>query len=139
MRLLVVYACSFLVNLILAIVAPFYPIEVERKGAPVWVTGLIFSAMPLVTFVSSPVLGTYLQSIGRRRAFCIGTFCEVRGIQMLSMLLIACSDLLPMRWFAIVGVLARGTAGLGTACIYTASNLYTRFHHRFQRLPHSNE
>lgn len=77
MRLAVVYGSSFLVNLILAIVAPFYPIEAERKGAPVWVTGLIFSAMPLATFVCSPLVGTYLQYLGRRRAFCTGTICEV--------------------------------------------------------------
>ena len=80
MRLVVVYGSSLLVNLILAIVAPFYPIEAERKGAPVWVTGLIFSAMPFTTFVCSPVVGTYLQCFGRRRAFCTGTLCEVTRI-----------------------------------------------------------
>ena len=76
-RVLTIYTASFLTNLILAIVAPFYPIEAERMGIPVWQTGVIFCAMPLSTFVFSPFIGSYLSRIGRRRAFTLGHIFEV--------------------------------------------------------------
>jgi len=48
------------------------------------------------------------------------------------MLLIALSDYLSIRYFSIAGIAARAIAGIGTACILTASNLHTRFHDRFE-------
>lgn len=46
------------------------------------------------------------------------------------MLLIALSDNLSVHYFTIAGVAARAIAGLGTACILTASNAYTRLYYR---------
>jgi hypothetical protein len=46
------------------------------------------------------------------------------------MLLIALSDNFSVHYFTVAGVVARAIAGLGTACILTASNAHTRLHYR---------
>lgn len=78
LRLLTLYATNFLMNLLFAVMAPFYPPEALEKGLDQWQVGLIFSTMPITTFLVSPWIGSHLKVLGRRRTFTVAKLFSVR-------------------------------------------------------------
>ncbi|KAG8225191.1 hypothetical protein J437_LFUL001318 [Ladona fulva] len=52
--------------------APFYPVEAESKGASSSIYGLVFGVFELVAFLSSPIFGKYLNTLGVKFTLNIG-------------------------------------------------------------------
>ncbi len=77
-ELLSLYVSDFLMNLLFAVMAPFYPPEALNRGLSQWQVGLIFCAMPLTTFLVSPFIGNNLKTLGRRRTFTAANVFSVR-------------------------------------------------------------
>jgi len=77
LRLSTLYVTNFLMNLLFAVMAPFYPPEALDKGLDQWQVGLIFSTMPIVTFLVSPWIGNNLKTLGRRRTFTVANLFSV--------------------------------------------------------------
>ncbi|KAH9508354.1 hypothetical protein Btru_050898 [Bulinus truncatus] len=61
-----------------SLLAPFFPQEARLKGLSSTVTGLVFSTFMFVSFVISPVYGSYLSSIGGN--FMVSAGLSVGGI-----------------------------------------------------------
>jgi MFS family permease len=78
LKLLAIYLSSILTSLIYDVIAPFYPIEGEHKGASNFEVGLVFTAMPVAALLTSPLVGISLKVIGRRTAFIAGNGLIVR-------------------------------------------------------------
>lgn len=76
-RLVTLYVTNFLMNLLFAVMAPFYPPEALEKGLEQWQVGLIFSTMPITTFLVSPWIGAHLKTLGRRRTFTVAKLFSV--------------------------------------------------------------
>jgi len=77
-RLVALYVSDFLMNLLFAVMSPFYPPEALARGLTQWQVGLIFCIMPLTTFLVSPFLGSNLRTLGRRSTFTAANFFSVR-------------------------------------------------------------
>jgi len=77
--------CLCLVNLIAnsaySSIAPFYPNEAMKKGVPMSVMGIIFSAYSISMAVFSPLFALLLNKHGAKRVLIVGCLCE--GIAML--------------------------------------------------------
>lgn len=54
--------------------APFYPLEAESKGATASEYGLVFGVFELVSFISSPILGKYMNTFGAKLLLNSGVF-----------------------------------------------------------------
>ncbi|XP_071440009.1 MFS-type transporter SLC18B1-like [Hetaerina americana] len=48
----------------ISVQAPFYPAEAEKKGASSTIYGLVFGVFEIVSFLSSPIFGKYINVIG---------------------------------------------------------------------------
>ncbi|CAL8093259.1 unnamed protein product [Orchesella dallaii] len=57
----------------IALQAPFYPAEAERKGATATEYGLVFGIFEFVVFLSSPIYGKYMNKLGPKTVFSVGT------------------------------------------------------------------
>ncbi|XP_069682376.1 MFS-type transporter SLC18B1-like [Periplaneta americana] len=64
------FGCAICISL----QAPFYPAEAEHKGASATEYGLVFGIFELVSFLSSPMLGKYLDLIGPKFMLNSGIF-----------------------------------------------------------------
>lgn len=64
------FGCAICVSL----QAPFYPAEAERKGVSASEYGLVFGIFELVSFLSCPILGKYLDFIGPKFMLNSGIF-----------------------------------------------------------------
>ncbi|GFG40306.1 hypothetical protein Cfor_06387 [Coptotermes formosanus] len=64
------FGCAICISL----QAPFYPSEAERKGASATEYGLVFGVFELASFISSPILGKYLDFIGPKFMLNCGIF-----------------------------------------------------------------
>ncbi|RCN41954.1 hypothetical protein ANCCAN_12059 [Ancylostoma caninum] len=53
-------------------IAPFYPDEAKKKGMTESQTGIVFGIFELVMFVTAPVFGRYMTSIGSKNMFTLG-------------------------------------------------------------------
>jgi len=114
-----IYLANFLCCLIYDIIAPFYPIEAQDKGQSNLRIGVVFTLMPLVTFLMSPVVSFALRTAGRRLTFSAGNVLMVSGMQGVSMTLMGAADLFDGNAFFGMSCLSRALAGAGTACVNT--------------------
>lgn len=114
-----IYFANLLCCLIYDIIAPFYPIEAQDKGQSNLRIGVVFTLMPLVTFLMSPVIGFSLKTVGRRITFSAGNVLMVSCMQGLSMALMGVADLCEGNAFFWMSCLSRAMAGAGTACVNT--------------------
>ena len=51
---------NFTTQISFAVIAPFFSVEAERKGATSTEIGFIFGAFQLVIFITSPIYGRYV-------------------------------------------------------------------------------
>ena len=57
---------TMLANAAYSIVAPFLPVEYERRGLSSQVTGYIFAIYSVAVIIGSPFIGHMMQKTGRR-------------------------------------------------------------------------
>ncbi|XP_046990959.1 MFS-type transporter SLC18B1-like [Schistocerca americana] len=61
--------------------APFYPLEAENKGSTASEYGLVFGIFELVSFISSPILGKYMNAVGAKlllnSGVCLAAVCAI--------------------------------------------------------------
>lgn len=114
-----IYLANLLCCLIYDIIAPFYPIEAQNKGQSNLRIGVVFTLMPLVTFLMSPIVSFALRNVGRRLTFSAGNVLMVTCTQGVSMALMGAADLLGGNAFFGVSCASRALAGAGTACVNT--------------------
>ena len=126
-KLAAIYFANLLCCLIYDIIAPFYPIEAKEKGVSNFEVGLVFTTMPLVTFVFSPIIGFSLKHFGRRLTFSSGNLVMVLSTQGVSMSLMALADLFPSTSFFIMSVLSRALSGVGSACVFTVCTFHPAY------------
>jgi len=74
LTLIVFSVADFCSAICVSIQAPFYPKEAELKGASPTQYGLVFGVYEATVFIVSPLLGKYLNKLGARRVFIVGTF-----------------------------------------------------------------
>jgi len=74
LTLIVFSVADFCSAICVSIQAPFYPEEAEHKGASPTQYGLVFGVYEATVFIVSPLLGKYLNKLGARRVFIVGTF-----------------------------------------------------------------
>jgi MFS family permease len=60
--------------------SPFYPIEARKFDVPIYVIGLVLSSFSVVSIPGSPIIGKYLEKIGRRNAYVISMLCSFVGL-----------------------------------------------------------
>ncbi|WKY16403.1 hypothetical protein Q1695_001226 [Nippostrongylus brasiliensis] len=53
-------------------IAPFYPDEAKKKGMTESQTGIVFGIFELVMFVTAPLFGKYMNTIGSKNMFVLG-------------------------------------------------------------------
>lgn len=118
-KLVAIYLANLLCCLIYDIIAPFYPIEAQSKGQSNLHIGMVFTLMPLTTFVTSPIVGCALKLVGRRVTFTAGNVLMVTDMQGVSMCLMGVADLYPSTVFLVISCISRAAAGVAAACINT--------------------
>ena len=59
-----------------AILAPFFPIEAELKGATISQSGFVFGIYSLVGFVFSPLVGKYGTKMSQAYLYNLGAFIQ---------------------------------------------------------------
>ena len=58
---------------------PFYSKEAVQKGMSITESGIIYSCSYFTTFVCAPVFGKYIERIGSRKMFLLGTLITGMG------------------------------------------------------------
>ncbi|KHJ77952.1 hypothetical protein OESDEN_04393 [Oesophagostomum dentatum] len=53
-------------------IAPFYPDEARKKGMSESQTGIVFGIFELVMFITAPIFGKYMTTIGSKNMFLLG-------------------------------------------------------------------
>ncbi|KAE8739865.1 hypothetical protein FOCC_FOCC014622 [Frankliniella occidentalis] len=66
--------------------APFYPQEAESKGSTATEYGLVFGIFELVSFLSSPLFGKYLDTIGAKFTLTSGIFVAAVSCMLFGLL-----------------------------------------------------
>ncbi|XP_034232690.1 MFS-type transporter SLC18B1-like isoform X2 [Thrips palmi] len=66
--------------------APFYPQEAEMKGSTATEYGLVFGIFELVSFLSSPLFGKYLDTIGAKFTLTSGIFVAAVSCMLFGLL-----------------------------------------------------
>ncbi|KAK3923552.1 MFS-type transporter SLC18B1 [Frankliniella fusca] len=66
--------------------APFYPQEAEAKGSTATEYGLVFGIFELVSFLSSPLFGKYLDTIGAKFTLTSGIFVAAVSCMLFGLL-----------------------------------------------------
>ena len=61
------------------LMSPFYSKEAVQKGMSITETGIIYSCIYFTTFVCTPVFGKYIERIGSRKMFLLGTLVTGMG------------------------------------------------------------
>ena len=64
--LILLFLNSLIANGSYVLIAPFLPLEFERKGISQEMIGIIFAAFPVGTVITSPIIGAQLENTGRR-------------------------------------------------------------------------
>ncbi|KAL0273190.1 UNVERIFIED_CONTAM: hypothetical protein PYX00_005926 [Menopon gallinae] len=104
----------------MSIMAPFFPKEASMKGLSETTSGLVFSFYALVIFVSSPLIGKILPSVGAKFLFMAGLFVA-GGCNLLFGLL----GYIQEEWlFTTYCFLVRGLEALGASAYTTATYVF---------------
>mmetsp|Transcript_12002 Transcript_12002/g.22944 ORF Transcript_12002/g.22944 Transcript_12002/m.22944 type:complete len:431 (+) Transcript_12002:228-1520(+) len=114
-KLITLLFINFSVTSIYTAVVPFYPIIASDKGVNFIIIGAIIAIMPLVTFIVSPVLGKWMEKIGRHRSLLASIILAGSSLVIASVSLL-CDTVL----FITLGFLFRIVAGLALALNNTA-------------------
>ncbi|XP_063837708.1 MFS-type transporter SLC18B1-like [Ostrinia nubilalis] len=69
LTIIVISIADFCNAICVALQAPFYPLEAERKGCSATEYGLVFGIFELVVFLVSPLYGAHLNRIGPKLLF----------------------------------------------------------------------
>ncbi|CAG0924637.1 unnamed protein product, partial [Notodromas monacha] len=105
----------------LALLAPFFPVEVESRGLSDTVSGMVFSCYGFVMFVASPIIGRYIiPRIGLQFVFLSG--CLFTGT--CSILFGLLDDVTDKEAFVTLAFIVRSAKALGAAAFSTASFTY---------------
>ena len=79
-RLLSLLFCNGLQFTIFALPSPFYPVEAENMGVPLWMIGIILASNSILSALIAPFIGKYLEKIRRKRAFVSSVLISGIGI-----------------------------------------------------------
>lgn len=72
LTIVVISVADFCNAICVALQAPFYPLEAEKKGCTATEYGLVFGVFELVVFLVSPLYGAHLNKIGPKLLFNLG-------------------------------------------------------------------
>ncbi|OMJ92424.1 hypothetical protein SteCoe_4760 [Stentor coeruleus] len=100
-----------------SMIANFYPNIAHNKGLQAWVIGAVFSANPAAGLITALFLKKYMVKIGRKT-----TILASVGFSGLSMLVLCPIEHVGIVWLFIFSFLSSILAGIGAACIMTASD-----------------
>ncbi|XP_072935433.1 MFS-type transporter SLC18B1-like [Epargyreus clarus] len=117
MTIVVISLADFFNAVCVALQAPFYPQEAEKKGCRATEYGLVFGIFELVVFLISPVYGAHLNRIGPRLLFNGGIF-TTGTCAILFGLLDKVEDHIP---FITLSFVIRIIEAMGNAAFLTAS------------------
>lgn len=97
------------------LIFPFYPKIAESKGIDLWVVGLIFSLNPITSVISTPILGQYMNKIGRKRTVIMSFI-----FTSLSMFILCPIEFFDYEIVLALSILSRIFSGLGASFIFTS-------------------
>ncbi|XP_077293824.1 MFS-type transporter SLC18B1-like [Arctopsyche grandis] len=104
----------------MSIMAPFFPREAKEKGMTEAVSGFVFSFYALVMFLTSPIFGKIIPSVGTKFLFLTGVF--VAG--SCNLLFGVLEYIHDYERFTIFCFLIRGFEALGASAYSTASYVF---------------
>ncbi|XP_041458795.1 MFS-type transporter SLC18B1-like [Lytechinus variegatus] len=104
-----------------SVLAPFYPVEAQKKGVSTTVSGLVFGVYALISFIASPIIGKYITVLGPRFLFFSGTFLGA-GCNLLFGVLDGIED---TNTFIVYCFLLRSVESLGASASVTAGMTIT--------------
>jgi len=78
--LITLYGIQIIINAGYSILAPFYPLEAFKRDGTNFLVGTIFSVHALTSFISSLILGKFLNFFGKRNLILIGTILFICGM-----------------------------------------------------------
>ncbi|OMJ66981.1 hypothetical protein SteCoe_35990 [Stentor coeruleus] len=97
------------------LIFPFYPKIAESKGISLWLVGLIFSLNPIASVISTPLLGQYMNKIGRKRTVILSFI-----FSSLSMFILCPIEIFDYEIVLVLSILSRIFSGLGASFIFTS-------------------
>ena len=106
--LFVILSSIFSLNVAFSVIAPFFPLEFKMKGVPTSYIGLTLSVYTLCCVIFSPLVGSALGKIGRRRALVIGL-----GVLSSSLFTYTLIELTHSTWFLVLAISIRCLQGVG--------------------------
>ncbi|RDD42101.1 MFS-type transporter SLC18B1 [Trichoplax sp. H2] len=114
-----VFLCllSLIAQSLYSLLVPFFATEVIKKGLSLNEIGFVYAVYPLAMFISSPIFGLMVPSIGSRYMIWAGLTIE-GGCSILFGFLNWISD---KKIFLILAIILRFVQGLGAACYITAA------------------
>ncbi|XP_026285558.1 MFS-type transporter SLC18B1 [Frankliniella occidentalis] len=104
----------------MSIMAPFFPKEASLKGMSESLSGFVFGFYALVIFVSSPIFGKILPTVGPRFLFMSGMFLA----GCCSILFGALIHIVDQNTFVVFCFLVRGMEAIGASAFTTASYVF---------------
>ena len=97
--------------------SPFFPIQAKNEGVPGSLIDLILGSFALSSSITAPIVGNYLENIGRRRAFILSLAITGVGIALWGIL-----PYLSYVPFIIISLIGRLLQGMGY-CISLVTGL----------------
>ncbi|XP_046668972.1 MFS-type transporter SLC18B1-like [Homalodisca vitripennis] len=97
--------------------APFYPYEAELKQATATEYGLVLGSFELVAFLSSPIIGKHIDTVGIRTLLNIGMVIAAISAILFGML----DYVMDHNWFISLSFLLRITESLGSTAALVAA------------------
>jgi len=117
LTMLAIGSVHFSSAICISLQAPFYPQEAELKGASATEYGLVFGSFELIAFLSSPILGKYLDCVGAKSTLHLGMILAATSAILFGML-----DLVTTHfWFISLSFLLRITEALGSTAALVAA------------------
>jgi len=107
-RLLALLCSVFLQYSIFAMPSPFFPVQAKNQGIPVYAIGIVLGSLALSSSIAAPLVGKYLETIGRRLAFVLSLVISGIGIAIWGVL-----PYLDLATFLIISLFGRLLQGIG--------------------------
>ncbi|XP_054273005.1 MFS-type transporter SLC18B1-like isoform X2 [Macrosteles quadrilineatus] len=117
MTMVAIGSVHFSSAICISLQAPFYPQEAELKGATATEYGLVFGSFELIAFLSSPILGKYLDSWGAKTTLHLGMILAALSAILFGML----DYVMAHNWFISLSFLLRITEALGSTAALVAA------------------
>ena len=119
-QLIGLLSLNLIVNMAIAILAPFYPAEAGRRGISADVVGFVFSALPFGGFFFSLIFGKYMQIWGRKKILFLGMMLLIIGFVMFAVI----DFTMNQEIFLILSLIGRIIQGLGLSAYTSVSYAY---------------